>query len=354
MKVSKPFIIGIYFGNSKPSNAKDFLLDYVVDLQKMKTVGYRGIFIKKVVYPLDAPALAFVKGVQSHSGKNSCNKCTIVGLHKSRRVCFPIATNNSSRTDEGFRSRIYGEHHKNYEPGPLECEELETDMVMDFPIDPLHAMDLGLMKKLVSCWMGSKRYGNSFNTFQLKLTAFKISEADDHLNYLRQFQPSDFNRKSRALSIYKYWKGAEFSCLLNYTGPVVFQNILHEEVYENFLLLYVISTICGSKEHSDLWPLAKPLSEACSQSYKKIYGDYAVSYYVHNLLHICEDIEHLQVPMSEYSTLSFESKLGVMKKLVRGGNRRLEQVANRVEATIETEIQDLKLQLNDLIDRFRF
>lgn len=50
--------------------------------------------------------------------------------------------------------------------------------------------------------------------------------------------------------------------------------------------------------------------------------------------------------MSDYSVTSFENKLGEMKKLIRGGNRRIEQVALRVEELIDFEVQQYKKQLD--------
>lgn len=49
--------------------------------------------------------------------------------------------------------------------------------------------------------------------------------------------------------------------------------------------------------------------------------------------------------MNDYSTTSFEHKLGVMKKLIRGGNRMIEQIVIRVEETMDYEIQQFKQRL---------
>lgn len=347
--IKKPFILGIYFHEkSKPKNVSEYLKDFVDDLKIMKTQGYRGIFVKKVCYPLDAPALAFIKEVQYHSGMNSCNKCTIVGVSKSRRVCFPTtAIGSAKRTDALFRNHTtYGKHHRNKQPGPLEADELGTDMVMDFLIEPLHAIDLGVMKKKVLCWLKYSRYGDLYDSFNLRLTDHKIEKIDAHLTSIRATQPTDFNRPSREISLVKYWKGAELSCLLHYTGPVVLKDILHKEVYNNFLLLHVASTICSTKQHSTLWPLTKTLFEKYVTSFKTIYEEYAMSYNIHNLIHITDDLMHHKLPMSDYSVTSFEHKLGEMKKLIRGGNRRLEQVATRVEELIDYEIEQFKSKLD--------
>lgn len=253
---------------------------YLDDLKKMKTEGHRGIFINRVSYPLDAPALAFIKDAQGHTGKSACNKCTIVGDYRGGRVCFPYI-GNDKRFDYLFRDHTtYGLHHKKIEPGPLEAEGLGTDMVMDFLIEPLHALDLGVVKKLLLCWLGHLRLGNIPDTYHLKLSNAKIEKLNAHLNLIKRTQPTDFNRPSREISLLKYWKGAELSCLLHYTGPVIFKEILNEKIYQHFLLLHVASTICRCKQHSFLWPLTKLLFEKFVVLFKAIYGAYAMSYIV--------------------------------------------------------------------------
>lgn len=348
-QVTKVFVIGIYFNeHSKPSDPRTFLSDYVEEVKILRTVGYKGIFIVKIIYPLDAPALAFVKDVQYHTGKSSCNKCTIVGEYKSSRVCFP-SLYNISRTDSEFRTHLkYDKHHQSLEPGPLEIEELKTDLIKDFPIEPLHALYLGVMKKLILCWNGHLKYGfNTATCFKLKLKSDDISSIDNHLEVIKKYQPSDYNRPSRPISSLKYWKGAEFSCVLYCTGPVIFKNVLYKPAYDNFMFLHTASTIVSCRELKKLWPLARILFQKFVGTYKSLYGDYAMSYYIHNTLHITDDVINLNIPTGDYSVTSFESRLGLIGKLIRGGNKRLEQVRNRIEETIDYEIQSFKRELEN-------
>lgn len=55
-----------------------------------------------------------------------------------------IERENELRTDEKFRDRFQPEHHLNYSI----LEKLKIDMIKGFPTsDPLHLLDLGLMKR---------------------------------------------------------------------------------------------------------------------------------------------------------------------------------------------------------------
>lgn len=46
--------------------------------------------------------------------------------------------------------------------------------------------------------------------------------------------------------------------------------------------------------------------------------------------------------LESYSTTTFEARLGRMKYLIRGGNKRLEQLANRTYETIDYFIGSIK------------
>lgn len=343
LKKPKPFIIGCYFHESKkPESSSDYLLDYVNDLAVMKTTGYKGIKIGSVAYPLDAPALAFVKQTQYHTGKNACQKCDVVGTYKCGRVCLPPLIGND-RTDVKFRDHTtYGEHHKSKNPGPLEHLLLQTDMVNSFPADPLHTRDLGVTKRLIMCWRGDLKLGNPFDPAQVKLKLGKTETLaiDNHLTSIKKYQPSEFNRKCRPISDYKHWKGSEFACFLDHTSIVVLKERVTEIIYKNFMCYYVAMRICASNIYSHLLPIAEILIKKFLNGVSRLYGEHAISFNMHNLLHIPSDVKRFG-SLDSYSTASFESRLGTVKTLIRGGNRRLEQLANRLHENIDNWIDQI-------------
>ncbi|KAJ8967586.1 hypothetical protein NQ317_000965 [Molorchus minor] len=105
----------------------------------------------------DAPALAFVKAVKSHGGYYCCTKCCIKGRNiKSAKGSNKIVFTNINaelRTDASFRSRkdFPGEdkigHHMNKERSIL--ERLPIDMIKTFPLDKMHLVDEGVVKKMI-------------------------------------------------------------------------------------------------------------------------------------------------------------------------------------------------------------
>lgn len=74
-----------------------------------------------------------------------CQKCTVVGrfYRIAHGMSFP-QTNCELRTDLSFRRREHPEHHIEHSI----IENLPIDMIRDFPTsDPLHLLELGIMKK---------------------------------------------------------------------------------------------------------------------------------------------------------------------------------------------------------------
>jgi len=77
----EPFVVGIFCGKEKPGSAAEFMYDFVTEACQLMSagliVGDKTIQIGIHSFVCDAPARAFLKGIKSHSGYSSCEKCTI-------------------------------------------------------------------------------------------------------------------------------------------------------------------------------------------------------------------------------------------------------------------------------------
>ncbi|CAG9789833.1 unnamed protein product [Diatraea saccharalis] len=167
----KPLVIGIYYGIGKPKNLTTYLEDFIAEVNHLLDEGItlsqnceKKITIKIRCFVCDSPARAFIKGVCNFHGKHGCMKCVTVGeySHNSHTVTFPD-TICSERTNDGFRNKLYGAHHKNDSP----LLNLPIDLVKDFPVgDSLHLIDLGIMKRLLVAWRdGSTERTKILQTF---------------------------------------------------------------------------------------------------------------------------------------------------------------------------------------------
>ena len=147
----KPFIIGLYHAKEKPDCSTEFLRDFVEEAIELEMGGFelenRIVKLKVTAIICDAPARAFICKIVNHTGKFSCPKCTVEGEWFGRTVFLEI--NCQSRTDESFRAKRDCEHHK----GTSTLERLRIDMIASFPIDYMHAVCLGVMRKLLWAWI---------------------------------------------------------------------------------------------------------------------------------------------------------------------------------------------------------
>lgn len=265
-------------------------------------------------------------------------KCVTVGeySHTSHTVVFPD-TKSPERTNDGFRNKIYGAHHKMDTP----LLSLPIDMVTNFPVgDSLHLIDLGIMKRLLIGW----RDGN----FGKYITKWRASDTENVSNFLnRCILPSEIHRSVRGLDCLAYWKASEFRSFFFYLSIVILPDVLPPNAFSHFLALYCGITICANKAYLHLLPLAEQLIRYFVEHYKDFYGAAYVTSNVHNLLHVTAEVE-MYGTLDTFSAYPFENKLYMIKKMLRGGKNPLPQVAKRL-----TEDDDNSGMIDRLKKKYR-
>lgn len=324
------FIVGIYHGNSKkPENANLFLERFV---EESKHVIENGIFFnnKKLsciikLICADAPAKSFILNVKGHTGYSSCTKCWDEGEYYERRICFSDKA-GKERTDREF----FLKSDENYHLGASALDEIPLlGLVTNVPLDYLHLICLGVVKKLIHLWFS--------DSLKVRLQFRKIKIISNLLkNNIYPYVPLEFQRKPRALEFYKQWKGTEFRQFLLYSGPVVLKNVLSDEVYNHFMTLHVAITILSSNNLCTDEPnllYAHQLLQHFVTSFKTIYGYHHVSHNVHGLLHIVQDVRNFG-SLDMFSTFKFENFMQKMKKLLRKDDKPLQQIARRIHEII--------------------
>jgi hypothetical protein len=111
--VGTPFVIGIFYGSSKPADLQ-FSQSFVDDFVSVKDNGilYRGATVDCCIHAMicDSPARAFVKNVKGHTAYSSCERCVQSGVW-NRKMTFP-ETNAVKRTDVMFDEMADDDHHK--------------------------------------------------------------------------------------------------------------------------------------------------------------------------------------------------------------------------------------------------
>ncbi|CAN7945711.1 unnamed protein product, partial [Ixodes hexagonus] len=188
-----PFLVGLFYGQSKPPDVNDFLQDFVQELSELLEEGVcingTKIALRVGTFICDAPAKSFVLCIKGHTGYYSCTKCTVRGTYMNGRVCFPDLT-ASLRTDADFRSVSQEEHH--LDTGPSILLELPVDIVKQVPLEYMHLVCLGVVHKLLVMWFRGPRPTRLGSQVRDSVSVKNIA--------LARYVPSDFNRKPRSLS----------------------------------------------------------------------------------------------------------------------------------------------------------
>lgn len=66
------------------------------------------------------------------------------------------------------------------------------------------------------------------------------------------------------------------------------------------------------------------------KSFIILYGSENVSHNIHNLLHICDDVEYFDL-LDSFSAFPFENHMQYFKKFVRKGEKPLEQIVKHIK-----------------------
>lgn len=281
------FPIGVYCGKKKPVSINSFLHDFTTEIKELTNTGilYKDKIIRVIVraFICDAPARSFVTGCVGHNAFHGCSKCLQIGS-KIENVIVYSDTPGEKRTDEMFKNRTCPEHHsKIFRNRASDLEEAGINMVTQFPIDPMHLIDLGVMRKMLNLLVS-----NMETEEEILLTNNLLSV----VGYI----PNEFGRKPRPIDELKRWKATEYRQFLLYTGIVVLKDVVSDDTYYHFLLIHCAYRLlcCPYSFENNLDASEKLLSDFVT-FFPNIYGQKSLTYNVHNLLHICECVREMGI-----------------------------------------------------------
>lgn len=321
---SNPVAVCLYYGDGKPTDVTDFLADFVEEYTQLSQgFEHEGTTYSFVAdsFICDAPARAFVKCTVSHNGIDACERCCARGKWKSGRVCFDDFTADL-RTDQDFAQQRYDDSHQTG-VSPLAAI---FPCVSGFPLDYMHLVCLGVMRRIVKFWKTEK-------TSCGRLSHRQQSQISGLLEQLHGQMPSEFARQPRSLAKSDRWKATEWRQFVLYTGMVVLKNVLPLCYFHNFMCLCVaISILLDDDDETRMHYLyfAQQLLVSFVKDAKRLYGETFVTYNVHSLIHLADDCRNFGKSLNSLSAFPYENYLGQLKRLVRNKTNPIAQVARRL------------------------
>lgn len=317
-----PFVIGIWHGFKKPEHPKEVLELFVTEYLDLKRdrISYKNerfdICLSKVI--CDAPAKSFILCTKGHNSYFGCTKCVTEGTYINNRMCYNNL-NAPLRTNIDFRSGHYGE---DYHTGISPLLQLEIDIVKNIPLDYMHLVCLGVMKRLLQFWVR----GNMLlriNKDDFECLNQMILDIRSHISY------NDFARLPRPLHDLDRWKASEYRQFLLYTGPILLKDRLKPSQYMHFLSLHcAIRILCSPNLCLKKNNYAKDLLVYFVKNYPHIYGEEYVTHNVHSLIHLPEDVL-IYGPLDSFSAFKYENYMREIKRKVKTCNLPLQQFINR-------------------------
>ncbi|XP_067637611.1 uncharacterized protein [Eurosta solidaginis] len=286
-----PFLIACFQGNSKPPNPDDFLMSFCNEVTNLRENGIK-VGSNEVIkqfrvrsFTCDSPARAFVTGVMSHSAKNACPKC----ICTSEKHSFPVSV-GIAQTDESFKNRQDISHHRlEYKNKETVLESANFGMVSQFPLDPMHLVDLGVMKKLLN----------------LLISKSNLSVMNKKLQFLSKFVPSEFSRVARDFNELSNWKSTEFRPFLLYTGIFVLKGCSSEDRYYHFLLLHTgIRLLCIERSNNIGINIADQILQEFVKLFSTLYINERINFNLHGILHIADCVRQFG-PLDNFSAKSW-------------------------------------------------
>lgn len=349
------FLIGCYSGFSKPNDINDFLKDLADEIKFLQNNGIKTNVDDNAkpfqvrLFICDAPARAFVTGCTYHTGKNSCPKCMQKGSYSDHKVVFELET-RQPRTDDNFLKRVDKDYHQQVFLNTSNVlETIGIGMVSQFPVEPMHLVDLGIVRKMLIAMCKNKTGNYKCNIREINSRLMRIS---NHI-------PCEFARNQRTLEHLFLWKATEFRTFLMYTGVVVLKGAVHDDLYYHFLLLHSSIRILSCKHScSSNLQTAREMIKEFVRLFPIIYGENNISFNVHCLLHLCDSAEQYGT-LDSFSAYKFENFNQYLKRLIRSPNKILQQiykrlqegiVANSYEYAIETD--EFKIRVKEESDSY--
>ncbi|XP_078487633.1 uncharacterized protein LOC144745451 [Ciona intestinalis] len=337
----RPICVGVYSSEKSqhrqlPSNDL-YLKHFLHDVNSLKSAPLKnGNLTFKIneseVYICDAPCRSALKCIKSHSGYNSCERCTVHGSYESvaGHVSFNNANSASSRTNENFNLQIHQSHHK----GASVLVQHGVKMVSHFILDYMHMCCLGVTKRLLTWWKGVNPH------HEAKLSRISIQSLNQKILDIRDYIPVEFNRKMRPMSELSYWKAAEFRLFMLYAGMVILKDrrIISKARYTHFLKFCVaMRFLINSSTPDDKTEAGSILLVEFCEEAAVLYGSSFISYNVHSVTHLPQDYQ-LFGSLDQVSCFPFESYLGILKNCLHSGYKPLQQVSGYIHHQNENNV----------------
>ena len=170
VNLDDPFLVACYYGPGKPIPIEDYLWDLCLELKDLENKVIRvpnndnAFELKLNAFICDAPARQMVKCIKGHTGFYCCERCETRGRRVDKTFVF-----NYQEIPPAYRTGRKFENNEYINPDPRDKEKwhqlkisplvthgINVSCVDDFPLDYMHLVCLGVVKRIFTCMLRGK------------------------------------------------------------------------------------------------------------------------------------------------------------------------------------------------------
>ncbi|XP_023315519.1 uncharacterized protein LOC111693857 [Trichogramma pretiosum] len=316
VRTAHPFVCGLWFGKGKP-NMNIFLKPFVDYMNRLANDGVsciidnveRQIKIYTQCCCVDSAARPQMQGFIQYNGYFGCGWCLHPGVYVASKkkgcVKYPwleeeIPGRNMLQTVDWMEQSLYSKKPIFGVKRPSCLINMKhLDIINGFVPDSMHCLNLGIAAQFFNYWFKEKNKPYS-------LTHEEIEKIDEVLIKIKV--PNQIRRLSRSINDLTKWKSREWeNWLLYYSLPILLMFPRLREYAQHWMLLVHASYLLLQKNitYSEI-ETAENLLIDFVQNIENIYPKAAMTYNVHQLLHLVSSVANWG-PLWAHSGYTFEN-----------------------------------------------
>lgn len=328
-------LLGLWYGEKK-SHFNTFIYPSRSIFEKLFTgikvvlPNRNEIIVRAVVLMVvcDLPAKCECLNFVQFNGKYGCPVCFSIGeviqiAPRSHIQVCPYTDQFELRTSR--RCEELALHATPHNPqfgvkGYTALSKLMPDFLGAMCIDRMHAVDAGVIKKLLTLFF---HVSHSNDRFSLN---GRINDINSRLLMIKP--PKFIHRIPRTTNDLIHWKVSELKSFYYYYSIAVFEGIMSIEYFNHYLLLVISMFILSADKISHLMiDVAEDLLRRFVREFSELYGIRYLSIDVHLLLHMSYAVRQTG-PLWAHTCYEYEDMNGEMLNLIHGTRCIGSQVVN--------------------------
>lgn len=242
---------------------------------------------------VDSVARPMLLRMTQFNGAFGCTFCYQNGTSINDTIKYPFQNNMTTRLHEeieelGINALNSGQRILGV-IGPSVLFGLLGFNCLGMVVEPLHNLFLGVVKQYTSILLRGET--NIVEKKRIRYVTKKMAETiiDQRLTKIRP--PTRITRKPRSITESNMWKGQEWRNWIQYYCLVCFEGILRPKYYKHLSLLCQAINILNSDSITNTQIIqARKLLRKFVQDYQRFYGEAAMTYNIHLLLHIVDTV----------------------------------------------------------------